>query len=159
MLPTPLNNPSEGTPRGGFKTCSKQPFRGHPHKTTPSEGIPRGSVKTCSKQPLRRPIIRNPVSGGRTQSPPGEAFSRFLKNCRRGCLEDGQPPKGLLRGAVEKWRGSRAEGGRGGGNLPLLVVNTRTRLAKDEGRRTFDFRTVFSFDFHVFSEPPSGDHF
>ena len=54
-------------------------------------------------------------------------------------MKDGQSPKGLVEGAVEKWRGSRAEGGEGGGNLPLLVVKTRTRLAKDEGRRIFMF--------------------
>ena len=68
-----------------------------------------------------------------------------MKNCRRGCLEDGQPPKGLLRGAVEKWRGSRAEG---------WSIHARASLKTRVGEFLCFFQTLFQ---RSFLEAPSAN--
>ena len=65
------------------------------------------------KQPLREDGFQK-TGFGRRPYPTGRIFAPLVKNCRKGWLKGGQSPKGLVEGGVEKWRGSRAEGGWGG---------------------------------------------
>ena len=69
-------------------------------------------------------ISKNKAPAHGDMDPPGHFFVPRFKICRKGWLEDGQSPKGLVEGGVEKWRGSRAEGGGGEGkvNLPPNAV-------------------------------------
>jgi len=111
---------SDKTFHGFAKTRSKQPLREPIIRNPPSEGLVRGGagtghpvrgVKTCSKQPLRE---KNDPWGTHPYSPDARPSQGDCKNCRRGCLEDGQSPKGLLRGTSKNGGGPgrRGVGGR-----------------------------------------------
>ena len=120
-------------PSGCRETCFNQPLEGPWTKpaiqtkrqgydarpSNPSEGYVSGPFN----QPFRYGGPGPKIKSGNTQEDTGAsgawASAHGLRNCRKGWLKDGQPPKGLVEGTVGNRGVPRAEGGAGGQvNLP-----------------------------------------